>query len=69
MRFVENPGVLEKVEQRETQPEGKPYHQRVRNTEKEGREGERESLGTEVAAFVFASYQDRRFRALSGIEN
>lgn len=74
MRFVDNPGVLEEFKQRGLQPRVKLCHQRARKTEKEGRKkgregGRNESLRTEVAAFVFASHQDERFRALSGVES
>ena len=78
MRFVDNPGVLEKFKQGGLQPRVKLCHQRARKTEKEGRKkgreggrkgGRNESLRTEVAAFVFASHQDERFRALSGVES
>lgn len=74
MRFVDNPGVLEKFRQRGMQPRVKLCHQRARKTEKEGRkkgreEGRKESLRTKVAVFVFASHQDKRFRPLSGVKS
>lgn len=44
MRFVDNPGVLEKYRQRGIQPRVKLCHQRARKTEKEGREKGREEV-------------------------
>lgn len=73
MRFVDNPGVLEKFRQRGIQPRVKLCHQRARKTEKEGRKKGREEVRnpfrTKVAVFVFASHQDKRFRPLSGVKS
>lgn len=44
MRFVDNPGVLEKFRQRGMQPRVKLCHQRARKTEKEGRKEGRKLL-------------------------
>ena len=45
MRFVDNPGVLEKFRQRGMQPRVKLCHQRARKTEKEGRrKGRKEQI-------------------------
>lgn len=66
MRFVDNPGVVEKFKQRGIQPKVKLCHQRARKTEKEGRKMEGREEGKsllELRLLPFTSHPGERFRA------
>lgn len=70
---MDNPGVLEKFKEKYNQEWTCVIREQEKQKRKEGKEGGKKEKGNlvelKLTAFVFASYQDGRCRALSGVES